>query len=196
MTIAANAAAQASNWSGGSVGSGVLARGHSDNTPASYCGANANDLNAYVESSCTGGTMAGTGDTFEQRRTHYLSNGNVIWDFTGSYWQWVNYNNSSSIPHSGGSSYIQYTAFTGTAATPRSHLVPQNSTQSFWNDSWNATQSIGNYFPGTNGTGEGAMVRGGGKNISTDGGLFVVRMSYGPNDSSMANVTFRCTYAP
>lgn len=196
MTITANAAGQASNWSGGSVGSGVLARGHSDNTPASYCGADANDANAYIEASCTGGTMVSTGDTFEQRRTHTLSNGSVVWDLAGSYWQWINYTNTSDIPHSGGASYVQYTAFTGTTTTPRAHVAPQNSTHSYWSDSWNATQSIGNYYPGTNGASEGAMVRGGGKNIGTDGGIFAIRMSYGASDSTQANITFRCAYTP
>lgn len=196
MTIAANVAAQGNNWSGGTVGNGLLARGHSDNNPPTACSADANDLNAYVENSCTGGTLAQTGDLFEQRRTHYLSNTSVIWDLAGNYWQWVNYMNANDIPHSGGTSFIQYPAFTPTATTPLAHLTPQHSTHSFWNDSWNDTQSIGAYYPGTDFTGVGAMVRGGGINISTNGGVFSTRLNYGSTDATRTNVTFRCAYTP
>lgn len=196
MTIATNAAGQASNWSQGTVGGGLLARGHSDNTPPLYCGADPNDLNAYVEGSCVGGTLASTGDTFEQRRTHYLSNGSVIWDFAGNYWQWVDYNNGTNIPNSGAGAFLQYPAVVGTATTPKSHLVPERSSHSFWNDSWDATQSIGNYFPGTNGAGQGALARGAGKNIGVDGGLFAVRLNYGASDATQENITFRCAYTP
>jgi uncharacterized repeat protein (TIGR02543 family) len=194
MTIAANVAAQDTNWSGGAVGSGLLARGHSDNTPNTTCSADANDLNAYVESSCTGGTLVETSDSFEQRRTHYLSNGSVIWDLAGNYWQWVDYTNANEIPHSGGTSYVQYTSFTPTATTPLAHLTPQHSTHSFWDDSWNSAQSIGAYYPGIDSTGVGAMVRGGGTNILTNGGVFSARLSYGSNDATRTNVTFRCVY--
>jgi hypothetical protein len=196
MTIASNVAAQGINWSGGTVGSGLLARGHSDNTPASACSADANDLNAYVENSCTGGTLADTGDSFEQRRTHYLSNNSVIWDLAGNYWEWVNYTNANDIPHSGGTSYIQYTAFTPTATTPLSHLIPQHITHSFWDNSWDSTQSIGAYYPGIDSTNVGAMVRGGGINISTNGGVFSARLNYGSTDATRTNVSFRCAYTP
>jgi uncharacterized repeat protein (TIGR02543 family) len=196
MTIASNVAAQGINWSGGTTGSGLLARGHSDNTPTSACSADANDLNAYVENSCSGGTLAETGDSTEQRRTHYLSNSSVIWDLAGNYWQWVNYTNLNDIPHSGGTNYVQYTAFTPTATTPLAHLTPQHSTHSFWDDSWNNTQSIGAYYPGTDFTSVGAMVRGGGTNIATNGGVFSARLSYGSTDATRTNVTFRCAYTP
>ena len=72
MTIATNIANQASNWSGSSVGSGALNRGHSDGSSA----------------------LAATGSHgawSTNHRTHTLSNGEVIWDMAGNVWEWTSY---------------------------------------------------------------------------------------------------------
>lgn len=75
MTIAANLISVGSNWSGGSVGSGVMFVGHTDGTPAAGLVADSNDANGF----------SGTGQSSgSQRRTLTLTNGNVIWDFSGN----------------------------------------------------------------------------------------------------------------
>jgi hypothetical protein len=112
------------------------------------------------------------------------------------YWQWVDYNNETELPHSGAASYIDYPAFVGTDTTPKSDLVPLHVSHDFWDDNWDSSNSIGKYYPGTDDSGEGAMVRGGGKNIDTSGGLFATRMNYGENDASKTNISFRCAYTP
>jgi len=80
MMLARDAEAVASNWSGGSVGSGVLARGW-----AAYTGYGDSWSNTAVASttgsSCLYNTAAdtcGATGTFLYRRTHTLSNGQII----------------------------------------------------------------------------------------------------------------------
>jgi uncharacterized membrane protein len=80
MTIAQNVLGVASNWSGGSVGSGYIYSGHNDNAPAKALVADANDANGYSGETNTGGN---------QRRTLTLTNGEVIWDMAGNVYEWV-----------------------------------------------------------------------------------------------------------
>ena len=87
MTITADAANMDTNWSGGQAGVGELARGHSDNSPTSACAAQDNDAFAFVQDTCDGSTTG----TFNQRRTHELSNGEMIWDISGNVWEWTTY---------------------------------------------------------------------------------------------------------
>ena len=72
------------NWTGGSVGSGGLWRGHSDNSPASALAADITgdpDDDPYV----------GTGQSSPsiEKRIHQLSTGQYIWDWSGNVWEWV-----------------------------------------------------------------------------------------------------------
>lgn len=80
LTIAQNVLNVASNWSGGSVGSGYIYSGHNDGTPANAISADANDGNGYVNTGNSSGN---------QLRTLTLSNGEVIWDFSGNVWEWT-----------------------------------------------------------------------------------------------------------
>jgi uncharacterized repeat protein (TIGR02543 family) len=192
MTIAANLANVGSNWSTGTVGSGSLRRGHSDNNPASACAADASDVNAYVEGSCTGSsTVSGT---FTQRRTSTLSNGSVVWDIGGNVYNWVNYNNSADKPTPATGAWYEYPAITGSMTTPKSHLVPLNSAQSWWTDSWNSTQGIGQIVPGTNGSG-GTFYRGGGCGNAASAGAFTVALDGSPS-SANSGIGFRCAWQP
>lgn len=100
QSIARNIAGVASNWSGGSVGgTGQLNRGHSDGVPNNALAAVTDD-----NDSCNG-----TGETCsstvwsDQRRTHTLSNGNVIWDLAGNVQEWVT--NDSNVSN-GANAYI------------------------------------------------------------------------------------------
>ena len=194
MTIATNVAAQDSNWSGGSVGSGEMARGHSDNSPASACAADANDANAYVEGSCTGSSTG----TFNQRRTHTLSNGEVIWDLAGNVHEWISYFNDSAKPSDDGTpdnGAREYTAIANPTPTmPLSDLIPTSALKPFWSDSWNSSQSIGKYDSGTQGSG-GALRRGGNWANTTMSGVFMANMYSPPTYATSLAIGFRCTVA-
>jgi len=190
MTIAANVAAIASNWTGGVVGTGYLFSGHNDNSPASACAASSNDALFYVESDCT---AVSSGDTSEQRRTLTLSNGAVIWDFSDNVAEWVNYKNRSDKPAGDNSRYYDYhwdMSGRGTTSTPLKDLYPTYPVKSFWNDSWSSSQRIGTYFPGTNDTG-GAMLRGGAYSHTTNAGAFSAMLSKAPTDTA-TDIGFRC----
>ena len=80
QTISRNIENVGGNWVNGTVGSGGLWRGHTDNAPA-------NSLAADVDSS----SYTGTGNTYPsiEKRTHQLSSGETIWDWSGNVWEWV-----------------------------------------------------------------------------------------------------------
>ena len=76
MAIARDAESVSLNWNGS-----VMYRGHTDNVPANSLASDGVD------------SYYGTGQSFpsEQRRTLILSNGQIIWDFAGNVWEWVDY---------------------------------------------------------------------------------------------------------
>ena len=188
MTLAANAANVASNWSGAAVGSGTLARGHSDNSPASACAADPNDANAWVQTNCTGTTQGAL--PFNIRRTKNLSNNYVVWDIGGNVWQWVDWYNAADGFSTNG--WVEYSAFTPSAAAPRSMFVPINSSQSWWSDSWNSTQSIGEIYPGTAASG-GALFRGASWGDAAGAGPFAANLNNAPSNTN-TNIGFRCAW--
>lgn len=98
QTIARNIAGTASNWSSGIVANGQLNQGHSDGTPNNSLAASTDDVAGNCLS--TGQTCSSTVWN-AQRRTHTLSNGNVIWDFAGNVWEWVT-NDSNASNGTGG----------------------------------------------------------------------------------------------
>ena len=84
QTISRNIENNAWNWTGGSVGSGGLWRGHTDNSPAS---AQAADITGDPDDD----PYVGTGDTVPsiEKRIHQLSSGQYIWDWSGNVYDWV-----------------------------------------------------------------------------------------------------------
>ena len=93
QSIARNIELVGSNWKNGTVGdAGGLSTGHSDQTPAGALAANSDDNNACHETEatpCDGSTWN------SQRRTHTLSNGEVVWDISGNVGEWVKDNNTT-----------------------------------------------------------------------------------------------------
>jgi len=91
QTVARNAESVAANWSENATGSGVMPRGHSDNQHL-ISGMSGSGSPLDHPPGDTDGYY-GTGNTvsagWEQRRTLFLSNGEVVWDFAGNVFQWV-----------------------------------------------------------------------------------------------------------
>jgi hypothetical protein len=190
MALATHLAAQSTNWTGGSVGSGKLFTGHSDNNPASSCQGSDNNTLGYVQTSCTPSTQ-GT-STVETRRIHYTAAGEAIWDVAGNVHEWLDYYNLTSHPTPllmTSPYWQQYTAMSGTTVMPKSHLVPTNAVKSWWSDTWNSTQGIGTIMT-LNNTIYGYSMMGGAFDNGGNVGLFTFMFQ----ESTMTFAGFRCTY--
>jgi hypothetical protein len=82
----------AENWSGAVVGSGMMARGHSDGTPPMIL-ENSTDDNPFFGTGNNVNQPPGSG--WEQKRTKLLNNGEIVWDVGGNVSQWVSDNSAS-----------------------------------------------------------------------------------------------------
>lgn len=83
MTIVADVLSVKYNWSGGKVGEGYIYSGHNDAAPYNAISASANDDEGYINT----GNSSSSGAN--QRRTLYLSSGDVIWDLPGNAQEWT-----------------------------------------------------------------------------------------------------------
>jgi hypothetical protein len=187
MTLAANVANVASNWGSGAVGSGALNRGHSDNAPA-------NPLAASTDTdACSGTGQATCSATWaDQRRTHKLSNNDVIWDLAGNVWEWVDYYIYEDKPTPTTAAWTEYTGVTGSTTMAKTSLVPSTNQKSWWVNTWNgATHGIGQYYAGTNSSG-GALMRGGDWAQGSNAGVFAASL----NGAAGLTVGFRCVFRP
>jgi general secretion pathway protein G len=170
MTIARNIEEQSVNWTGGIVGSGGLYRGLTNgpvqNSNTSAQPASSDDENGYF----------GTDQTFPgiKRRTYILSNGEVIWDLSGSHYEWL----SDSImgedkPNGNSNSFIEWTIFNqqGSYGSLNYNLLRPSDIN------WGSSQNIGMYWSGGNLTGGPyAFARGESHWGGGNAGLFALRL--------------------
>jgi hypothetical protein len=182
MTIARDIEATASNWSSGTVSSGALNRGHSDNTPPNTLVASTDD-----------NPCSGTGDTcsattfHDQRRTHVLSNGQVIWDLSGNAKEYIDWFVLTGRAASGNAAYIELNAPTagGSMAVTTFKSADTGLT---------SVNGIGKYLPDTDNN-NGYAARGGHYNngVSQQAGVYLLDFS---NASSAIDpkMGFRCAY--
>jgi hypothetical protein len=184
QTMARNAESVPVNWSGGSVGSGSLFRGHTDNTPSNPLENSSDDLNGYYLTDNSLTDSMGSG--LEQRRTHVLSNGEVVWDIGGNVAQWV----SDDVSELGVSPLFQLSetnfadpTYFPSAGINRLLLAPLSS--------FAITQFAGTVI----GNLTVALVRGADFNRNSSGGIFT---SWLQNSTTMKNssVGFRCAFVP
>jgi len=179
QTIARNIAGVASNWSTGTVTSGELNRGHSDNAPSGALVAVTDDNN-----SCNGTGQACSASTWDsQRRTHALSNGNVIWDFSGNVWEWVTNDNTvvngadgyTSTMSGGDIRQTRYGAAVFCATPGASPYCGMG--HGYFNSS------------------TGAVLRGGHWNFDLSVGVFAVHLNVAPTGTA-TTMGFRCVFVP
>ncbi len=183
LTIAHNVLNVNSNWTGGSVGSGQLYRGHSDDAPTSTLAASSDDSNGYY------GT--GNSGSSEQRRTHFLSNGEVIWDLAGNVWEWTTGQTSGGRPGASGIAWRDWNAVEGTGDLSPSPF-PAFGTPVASN--WTHSQSIGMLYSDSSQTTTIHGFRRGGSRIS-NAGVFTLALSQVPSTSA-SNLGFRATLEP
>jgi formylglycine-generating enzyme required for sulfatase activity len=191
MTIARNIEAQSSNWRNGIIGStdasgGGLWRGHGDNNPPNSLSANIDDNLGYE----------GTGNSSpsNQKRTHTLSNGEVIWDLGGNVWELTNDIVLGKDQPTGGSTgfnWRQYNtgqsdSITNFGTLSRDLVGPSNSNLGI-------THNMGRIYSDGTVTNNDiyALRRGGNWGSNTDTSIFTVALN--TSQSDIENVTgFRC----
>ena len=90
QTIARNITSVPANWSTGQVASGELNKGYYDGFSQSGLPASTDELtgNCYKT-----GKECSQNSWNTLRRTHMLSNGNIIWDFSGNVSEWISNDN-------------------------------------------------------------------------------------------------------
>ena len=181
MAIARDIESVSSNWAGV-----VLNRGHTDNVPASA-------LAASTDSDPYSGTGQTTG---EQKRTHTLSNGEVIWDFAGNVRDWVDDKVSCFVdvcpstltPRPTG--WQNYTAITSWGKYSRAEL-------GVFGSFTGTTNGVGKFLSdvdsasGSSDTYTHAFLRGGAWNSLSNGGVFTCDLDYSPF-GTISNSGFRC----
>lgn len=187
--LARNIEAQSSNWSGGIIGSGTLSRGYSGSV------SEGGDLftNTILAPSTgigyeynTGADSVGSTGNHLYKRTHTLSNSQIIWDLAGNSWEW----NNNTCQQGSGSGFWYY----------------DGTIWDEWNDinlsdyEKNTAGPVGNYTS-INGVGQyygcrinGNALRRGGGIVSTGSidGVFSFNMYHLPTMTFM-DIGFRCT---
>ncbi|MFP4402094.1 MAG: hypothetical protein ACLFPL_02585, partial [Candidatus Nanoarchaeia archaeon] len=194
MTIARNAEQQSTNWDSGTVGSGSMYRGHSDNNPSNA-----------LSVSDTGDYYDGTGNSAPsiERRVLELSNGEVIWDLGGNVREWVDMleDGSSFNGNACSGASLSWSSYFGndgenecnfnspyskdSAADTRYEMGPLGD--------YNADEGVGQIYS-RDFTGR-ALLRGGLWLSGARAGAFAAYL-FGAPSSSDAGVGFRCSYEP
>lgn len=167
----------------------MLNGGNADGDPTQSC----DGFQEYVDTDCNN---SGGESDFAEKRTHTLSNGNVIWDLAANVSEWVKDNNSTSI----GTGYTQWTSLTDTDADGVSDAFgsgqdafgPLDLTPGFCtNPHLNNYCGFGYIYDGSG----GAVIRGGTFSLGAYSGVFHVNLLNGPSNSGQS-IGFRCVFRP
>ena len=179
LTLAHNVLNVASNWSGGSVGSGTLYIGHTDNTPASALAASGDDSDGFF----------GTGNVSgNQRRTLTLSNGEVIWDLSGNVTEWTSGQLTGNQPGIAGFAWRDWNSVQGSVSYSPSP-APNYGTPAA--SAWTSLHGIGQVYSSTSDATLRGFLRGGAYTYgATNPGVFALYLAYAPT-STATNIGFR-----
>ena len=190
------------NWGGGNVGSSEgLSQGHAYGVPNEFLAASPDDNKGCYEtgSTCDGHTWN------QQRRTHTLSNGEVIWDVSGNAWEWVkddNIGNDSEVY--GDNAYMSQVTGTshttarslsrGTTTTPRMAKDQFGPSEDFFSLNSDPHGGLGYGHLNENG---GAVIRGGSWESREYAGIFQVSLAHSTDGGLISHsIGFRCVYYP
>jgi prepilin-type N-terminal cleavage/methylation domain-containing protein len=187
MTIAANVMSVSSNWSGGTVGTGYVYQGHINTNPSSALAASTDDSDGL--NGMTGGT-GGAG--LNNRRTLTLTNGEVIWDFSGNIWEWTTGTIASGQePGFSGESAFAYKQWNNGSLLMNG--LPFNSRPAAISATvagYSSTQGIGQLYSNYTDTSTRGFLRGNNWNGTTTAGVLSLLLGNTPGFSS-ASIGFR-----
>lgn len=184
QTIAEDVSKKAENWSSGSYLIGLLRSGYTYGPAySSPLAARANDALGCQNN----GTENCVVDTGARNRTHTLSNGNVIWDFSGNAWEWVSTLSIGRISGPG--------AGTGTSTNTHDEMRSFFKTDySPLETSLGSSSGIGVVYNAGANDGNG-VIRGGQVSDGPGAGVFAANINIDENSSHL-NTGFRCVYNP
>jgi hypothetical protein len=195
-TIARNIESVAANWDTGVVSSGQLNRGHTDDNPATVLSVEANtdndpcmSITGIVGSACTKSTW------HLNRRTHKLTNGSYIWDFSGNAYEWLDlavsnekkaYRSSDGVPTSSTDLFLQFTDLDtnidfGTGST--FSWFPKDSTLL-------SANGVGRYRVGLGGS--AGLLHGSAYNQTWKAGIYALTARWEPTKADLDDNGFRC----
>lgn len=162
LAIAKDIEGVASNWTGGSVGSGSISKGYAASTTRGDAWSNTLDASSSLATclyNTAANTCASTG-TALYRRTLTLSNGSVLWDFIGNKAEWVDWTeNVANVPVASSGSCdtdgtgCEFSAVNAGSTTPNSMWKPASG--------YDSTKGFGLYYKNsTAATTRGALIGG------------------------------------
>jgi len=199
----------AANWDGGTPGTGLMFRGHSDGAISGTAVADGyavsstsllssgDGTNAYV------GTGNASGDAFssggDQRRTFTLSTGEVIWDIAGNARDMIDIDGAgSTISYTGGGSSSYNDVFSAAATSFLSSIVLSGG--GAFNTNWlqpatagldNTTNNTGRWYISSNARTGRIVTRGANFSSSNSPGIFAADFD-ADNNTLSSSAGFRC----
>lgn len=180
QTIARDIQLVGNNWSGNSVGVGDISQGHTDSAPSSGLAASGDvDPCAGTGQSCSQTTWN------SQRRTHNLSNGEIIWDFSGNVSE---HTRSENFIARGTDAWTTLLTLEGKTA-----FGPSGTTSGICGNYNTAPNYCGMGYGYTNYT--GVITRGGHYSLGLQAGVYHVNLAPSATTSNL-NLGFRCVYYP
>ena len=176
MTIAQNVLSVASNWSGGSVGSGFIYSGHNDNAPSNALAADSNDANGY----------SGTGNSSpsNQRRTLTLTNGEVIWDLAGNVWEWTSGTSTTGQPGITGEAGYAWKEWPNVTTNGTNSTNPSPAGTNLTGAStWNSSKGVGQLYSYAGESAVRGFIRGGYWNDGGYAGVLTLNLYSAPSNA-------------
>ena len=180
QAIARNIESVSSNWSTSStVGLNFINMGHSDSGPGvSLAAADDNDPCFGTEQqSCNNKSVP----DFTQKRTHTLSNGEIIWDISGNLYEWTRDNVSAFPPN---------LVWVSQMTEPEYDLLKFGPSGDYTD---RTSAPFGGLGTANNNTFAGPIHRGSGMNSGQNAGIFYVSFDR-TEDVAIDIMGFRCVY--